>query len=365
MSLKTSSRSSPLRLAILDDYANLAAPIFSHIPTLDIESFPETLDPKNPSDLSRIIERLQPFDIISTMRERTPFPENLLASLPNLKLLVTTGPRNLSFDIPAATSRGVTVLGTVGLGRSENPLNEDDAKLLYKHDSTTQHTWALILALANSLKRDDHALGNGSKDWQSGFIVGLAGKKLGILGLGRLGSRVARIGIQSFGMKVITWSANLTQERADNEAEKCGLPAGSFRIVSKEELFSKADVLSVHYVLSPRSVKIAGVEDLSRMKQTAIFVNTSRGALVDEDALIKVLKQGKIKGAGLDVFSAEPLPASSLWRSEPWGQGGRSEVIMTPHMGYVEQDTMHRWYEEQAENVERWISGKELLNKLN
>ena len=362
MSSQTSSQ--PLRLAVLDDYAEIATSIFSQIPGLEVESFPETLNPKTSTGLSLLVERLRPFRMISTMRERTPFPENLLAQLPNLELLLTTGLRNLSFDIPAATTRGVIVLGAAGTGRTDCPLKEEEAQILKRYDSTTQHTWALILALAAGLQRDNRSLGNTSKDWQSGFMVGLAGKKLGVMGLGRLGSRVASIGVQAFGMRVITWSTSLTQDKADAEAKTYGLPSNTFQVVSKEDLFSEADVLSMHYVLSSRSTKIVGADDLARMKPTAMFVNTSRGPLIDEDALLKVLKNGKIKSAALDVFWTEPLSADSVWRSEPWGQGGRSEVVLTPHIAYVEENMMRRWYEEQAENIERWIGGKELINKM-
>ena len=233
------------------------------------------------------------------------------------------------------------------------------------HDSTTQHTWALILGLAGNVPRGNQDVRSGG--WQSNSMMntGLAGKTLGILGLGRLGARTARIGIIAFGMKVTCWSTNLTQGKADEVASQVDLEKGSFRVVTKEDLFRTADVLSVHYVLSERSVGIVGGPELETMKPSAMFVNTSRGKLVNEGALLKVLKDGRIKAAALDVFYTEPLEPDSEWRTTRWGEEGRSEVLMSPHMGYVEEDMMHRWYEEQAENVERWIEGKELMTRLN
>ncbi|KLJ11070.1 glycerate dehydrogenase [Blastomyces silverae] len=166
-------------------------------------------------------------------------------------------------------------------------------------------------------------------------------------------------------MRVIAWSSNLTQDMADEKASALGLPAGTFEVVSsKLALFREADVLSVHYVLSERSLGIVGEEELGVMKPTALLVNTSRGPLIGEKALLKTLKEGKIRGAALDVFDLEPLPGDSPWRTTRWGVEGRSEVLLSPHMGYVEEGIMHRWYEEQAENLDRWLNGKEVENKL-
>ena len=166
-------------------------------------------------------------------------------------------------------------------------------------------------------------------------------------------------------MRVVCWSTNLTQEKANEAASQAGLEKGSYHVVTKEELFLTADVLSVHYVLSDRSVGIVGASELAAMKPSAMFINTSQGNLVDEGALLKVLKEGRIKGAALDVFCTEPLEADSEWRTTKWGEEGRSEVLMRPHMGYVEEETMHRWYDEQTENLERWIEGKDLMSRLN
>ena len=170
-------------------------------------------------------------------------------------------------------------------------------------------------------------------------------------------------------MRILAWSSSLTQETADEKAKALGLPVEDedgkvFKVVSKEELFKEADVLSVHYVLSDRSRGIVGASDLALLKPSALFVNTSRGPLVDEDALLDLLEEGKIRGAAIDVFELEPLPKESRWRSDKWGTEGSSKVLLSPHMGYVDGETMAAWYEEQVEIVERWHSGEELLNVL-
>ncbi|PGH34509.1 glycerate dehydrogenase [[Emmonsia] crescens] len=348
----------PLNLAILDDYQNIAPAKFSHLkPHLTtITSFPETLHPKhNHADKVALISRLRPYQIISTMRERTPFPAELISSLPNLKYLLTTGTRNRSIDLQACAQRGILVTGTTGL--RTGPVS------LPSPSSTTEHTWALILGLARNIARDDAAVKSGG--WQGSFAMGLAGKTLGILGLGSLGTATAKIGALAFGMRVIAWSSNLTQDMADEKASAFGLPAGTFEVTSsKLALFREADVLSVHYVLSERSLGIVREEELGVMKPTALLVNTSRGPLIQEKALLKTLKEGRIRGAALDVFDLEPLPRDSEWRSTRWGMEGRSEVLLSPHMGYAEEGIMNIWYEEQAENLERWLNGKEVENKL-
>ncbi|MCJ1253584.1 hypothetical protein MMC24_001396 [Lignoscripta atroalba] len=349
-----------LSLAILDDYQDIAFPHFGQITPerLQISKFPSTLDPKDAVQRSALIKRLHPFMIISTMRERTPLPADVLAELPNLKVLLTTGLRNASISIPKATEMGVLVAGTIGMGRSDRPPTRAG------YDSTAEHTWALILGLARNIARDDRVVKAGG--WQSGLNMGLKGKTLGVLGLGRLGSSTAKIGAMAFGMQIVAWSSNLTQAKADERAEKLGLAIGAFKVLaSKEDLFKQADVLSVHYVLSDRSVGLIGEKELRLLKKEALFVNTSRGPLVDEDALMQILKEGQIRGAALDVFDTEPLPHDSEWRSTRWGEEGKSEVVLSPHMGYVEEALMHNWYDEQAENLERWIAGQELLNKLN
>ncbi|MCJ1395590.1 hypothetical protein MMC18_008476 [Xylographa bjoerkii] len=352
--------SNPLSIAILDDYLSIAPPLFAHIPHLTIHTYPSTL---HPSSLPALISRLHPYPIISTMRERTPFPATLLSSLPNLRLLLTTGTRNASFDLPTASALNITVAGATGSG----PLHPNPALADLPpppppgFDATTQQTWALILALANNIPRDGAAFHSGA--WQTGFNTGLAGKVLGVVGLGRLGARVAKIGA-AFGMHVIAWSASLTQATADAQTEAAGLAAGTYRVVSKEELFRTADVVSLHLVLGERSRGVVGQGELRAMKKSAVLVNTARAGLVDEEALLGVMREGGIKGVGLDVWWEEPVGEESVWRNGGWGEEGRSVLVGTPHMGYVEEGVMKRWYAEQAENVERWISGEEVRNRI-
>jgi phosphoglycerate dehydrogenase-like enzyme len=200
--------------------------------------------------------------------------------------------------------------------------------------------------------------------------MGLRGKVFGTVGLGRLGVAVAKIMHAAFGMRVVAWSENLTQESADEKAREAGFAVEgadgekTFKVVSKEELFSTADVVSVHLVLSDRSRGGIAVKDLGLMKPTAIFVNTSRGPLVVEKDLLDVLEQGKIRAAALDVFDLEPLPLNSRWRTTKWGQDGRSRVLLTPHMGYVEEETLDGWYDMQIDNILRWEKGEQLFQSL-
>ncbi|KAB8304724.1 hypothetical protein EYC80_004081 [Monilinia laxa] len=228
----------------------------------------------------------------------------------------------------AAKKLGVIVTGTSGKPK-RGP------------DSTTQHTIALILGIARNVAWDDKVVKEGG--WQTTLATGLSEKTLGTVGLGKLGTSVAKIMHLAFGMKIIAWSSNLTQEAADQQARDNGLATEDedgekiFRVVSKEELFSTADVVSVHLVLGDRSRGIIGEKDLDLMKKTALFVNTSRGPLVQQDALLSALQKGKIRGAALDVFDLEPLPEDSQWRSIKWGEEGRSQVLLSPHMGYGEE----------------------------
>lgn len=331
----SSSTSSP-SIAILDDYGDIASKHFTSIPGLKVDSFPETLNPASEDGLQALANRLKPYTIISTMRERTPFPASLQSQLPNLKLLLTTGVRNASLEIPTATCRDIVIAGTTGAkpGHPDHSANEStQGPPPPGYDSTTQHTWALILSLCSRIPQDDTALKSNPQAWQSGFSLALGGKTLGLCGLGKLGANTARIGAQAFGMNVIAWSENLTQEKADAAAEAAGLPRGTFKAVSKTELFQNADVISLHYVLSPRSRGVVGNEDLAMMKPTSVLVNSSRGPLIDEQALLTALQQGVIRGAALDVWWQEPLPADSPWRSYK----GKGELVMSPHMGYVNE----------------------------
>lgn len=354
-----------MKIAVLDDYQSIS---HQHFKTLDaikyhVEYFSDTLPPYNhvstsESTKEQLIRRLEPFDIICSMRERTPFPSALLAHLPRLKLLLNTGVRNKSLDLEYCRKHGILVAGASDVGHGDSG-----------PDSTTQHCVALILALARGLIEDDNNVKNGL--WQTSLAVGLPGKTLGCLGLGRLGGAVANIMSQAFNMKVIAWSENLTQEKADALASDLGLPLESnqygektFKAVSREELFSQADFLSVHLVLSERSRGLVTRADLSRMKPTAFFVNTSRGPIVEERDLLDILSQGKIRGAALDVFDSEPLPPDSKWRDPNWGKNGTSKVLLTPHMAYVEDASMDGFYRQQVNNIQRWENGQDLLVRL-
>jgi glycerate dehydrogenase len=293
------------------------------------------------------------------MRERTPFPATILKSLPNLKLLLTTGKRNLAIDLDAATECGIIVAGTDArhdLGASKFGRA--------RPDSTTTHCWALILGLSRHIARDDAIVKGGG--WQGDSLAtALPGKTLALLGLGRLGTAVGRIAAVAFGMRVICWSSSLTQEKADEQAKSVGLEAGEFEVVTKEDLFRQADVLSVHYVLSDRSRGIVGEKELSLLKKEALLVNTSRGPLVDDDAVYEALVEGKISGAAFDVFDPEPLPKDSRWRTTAWGKDGRAEVLLSPHMGYGETETLHSFWKESALNLGRWLKGEPLMMRLN
>jgi lactate dehydrogenase-like 2-hydroxyacid dehydrogenase len=348
-------------MAVLDDYHNLVPELFSPLikaNKVKITYFPETLNSKKPDFESNMISRLKPFTIISTMRERTPFPRSILSELPNLKLLLTTGPVNASIDAAACVELDIAYAGTT--------LDLGPNMIKARYSQTNEHHWAILLALAKNVASDDRnvkASENGG--WQTELSHGLAGKTLGCLGLGRLGGQAAVTGMLGFGMDVICWSENLTQEKADAVAEKAGLGKGVFKCVgSKKELFEKSDILTVQYVLSERSRGLVGRAELGAMKKDALLVNCSRGPIVDEAALLECLKQGKIGGAALDVFGTEPLEKNSEWRSTDWGRNGRSKVVLSPHMGYVERDTMREWFEVQANNVVRWMEGKELKAKI-
>jgi phosphoglycerate dehydrogenase-like enzyme len=364
-----STASNPVRVAVLDDYLQTSKPHFSHIPpaTASITTFTDTIPP---SQKNALIERLKPFDVISTMRERTPFSSDFLRSLPNLKLLLVTGTQFQCFALDTLKELEIPVAASKGQGRTDRPDKPPSSRDIKKGNahSTTQHTWALILALARNVAQDDFVVKHGG--WHSRLATNLLGKTLGIVGLGRLGAATARIGVLAWGMKIRCWSANLTQEKADEWCKEAGLPLETvdgektFKVVRKDELFVESDVVSIHYVLSARSIGFIGKADLDLMKPSALLVNTSRGPLIDQEALLDTLQKGRINGAAIDVFDIEPLPQDSPWRSQKWGTEGRSRVLTTPHMGYVEEELINCWYEEQAENLERWLAGKELLNRL-
>jgi phosphoglycerate dehydrogenase-like enzyme len=307
------------RIAVLDDYQSVAGRFadWSAIPEpVDVVEFGDHLD-----DEDALAARLEPFDVVIAMRERTPFPRSLLERLPGLRLLVTTGRRNASIDTTAAAERGITVCGTAS--HANGPV---------------ELTWALILAVARHLPQEDKAVRDGG--WQQTVGMDLAGATLGVLGLGRLGEQVARIG-QAFGMDVVAWSQNLTDERAAEVGA---------RRVGKDDLFAAADVLTVHLVLSDRTRGLVGKPELDRMKPTAVLINTSRGPIVDEQALLAALDAGTIRGAGLDVFDREPLPEDHPLRTAP-------RTVLSPHLGYVTEKTYEVFFREVVEDVAAWIAG--------
>lgn len=291
------------------------------------------------------------------MRERTPFPAALIERLPNLRLLLTTGLRNLALDLPAFAKQGIPVAGTVPAARAPGA-----------PDSTTTHFIAVLLAAARNIASDDLSVKTGG--WQTGPpLFGLGGKVYATVGLGRLGAETAKILHQSFGVRVIAWSPHLTQARADEAAVRVGLPAETdgvktFLAVTREELFRQADILAVHIVLSDSTRGLVKAADLALLKPEAIFVNTSRGPIVVEEDLLDVLRRGSISRAAIDVFDVEPLPADSPWRTTSWGQDGSSQVTLTPHTGYGERVALETWYRAQVDNIVRWKKGEKLENQL-
>ena len=275
-----------------------------------------------PGDNDTLAARLGEFEVICVMRERTRFDEDLLRRLPNLKLLVTGGMRNAALDLKAAAAQGIQVCGTDS----------------YKH-AAPELTWALIMAATRNLVVEANALRAGL--WQQSLGGDLHGKTLAILGLGSIGTRVARFG-QVFGMRVIAWSENLTAERAAEVGVTC---------VSKQELFEQADVLSIHLVLSERSRGLVDAQALDWMKPSALLVNTARGPIVDEAALIKALQKRRLAGAALDVFEQEPLPAHHPFRT-------LDTVLATPHVGYVSQQNYQQFFSQMIEDIQAWSAGE-------
>ena len=307
-------------LAIIDDYEHAALELadWSSIRRdVEITVFHDHLATED-----AIAERLEPFDIVSMMRERTPFPASLVTRLPKLELLITSGRRNLSIDLAAARDNRIVVTGT--------PILPYPA---------AEHTWALILALAKRVPIDDRNMRAGR--WGEDVNVGLNGKTLGVIGLGKLGPQVARIG-QAFGMNVVAWSQNLTRARCD----ELGVA-----LVSREELFASSDFVAVHLTLGERSRGLIGATDFDLMKPTAYFINTSRGPIVEESALIEALGRKKIAGAGLDVYDIEPLPADHPLR-------GLSNTVTTPHQGYVTKENYETFFATAVENIRAWLDGE-------
>jgi len=309
-----------MRVAILDDYQNTAlnsADWSSVSSQADIEVFNDHIH-----DEDVVAGRLQGFEIICAMRERTPFPRSLIEKLPNLKLIISSGMRNRGIDIDAAKENDVIVCGTKSVGRP-----------------TAELAWGLILGLARKIPAEDRNVRAGG--WQQTVGEGLIGKTLGIAGLGNLGSRMAVIA-KAFDMNVIAWSQNLTQERCDEFG---------VQLVSKDGLMAQSDYLTIHLILSDRTRGVISADDLARMKSTAYIVNTARGPIIDEDALISALKNKTIGGAGIDVFSVEPLPTDHPFRN-------LDNTVITPHLGYVEEDNYGAYFSGYVEAIDAFLQGE-------
>jgi len=308
------------RVALLDDYQDVALSMadWKSLPAgTEVVVFKDHLAAED-----AVAGRLADFDIIMALRERTPFPRTLLERLPKLKLLITAGMRNASIDMKAAADRGVTVCGTAGLPYP-----------------TAELAWGLILSLMRRIPAEDRATREGR--WQTSLGLGLNGKTLGVLGLGTLGSRAAKVGL-AFEMDVLAWSQNLTAERA----KEIGVT-----LVPKDELLARSDIVSIHLVLGERTRGLIGARALGLMKRSAYLINTSRGPIVDEAALIRALGDGTIAGAGLDVFDEEPLPLDHAFRRLP-------NIVITPHLGYVTSETYRIFYGHAVEDIKAYLDGK-------
>ncbi|MFD9411155.1 D-2-hydroxyacid dehydrogenase family protein [Streptomyces sp. NPDC059989] len=310
-----------LRCAVLDDYQEAATTLADWSPVADRVEVVTYTDHLSHED--RLAARLADFDIVVTLRERLAFPASLLDRLPRLKLLVASGMRNSVIDYAAAARNGVTVCGTAS---SSTP--------------PVELTWALLLGLARGIVPENNAL-RAYGPWQSTIGADLHGRRLGLLGLGKIGSRVARVGL-AFGMDVVAWSRNLTEERA---AEVGVALAGS-----KEELLAGSDFVSVHLALGERTRGLIGAAELGLMRPTAYLVNTSRAAIVDQEALLEALHAGRIAGAGIDVFDIEPLPAEHPMRTAP-------RLLATPHLGYVTRSNYATYYGEAVEDIRAFLDG--------
>jgi phosphoglycerate dehydrogenase-like enzyme len=309
-----------LRVALLDDYQGVAlrmADWASLAPRARIDAFSDHI-----ADRDALAERLLPYDCVMLMRERTQFPRALFERLPNLRLLVTAAMWNVAIDLEAASAHGVQVCGTGDVS-----------------DSTPELTLGLMLGLSRRIAQEDRAVRAGQ--WQTTLGAILKGKVLGVLGLGILGTKVAALG-RALGMEVIAWSANLTAERARE--------AGATR-VEKEALLERADMVTIHLKLSDRTRGLITARDLARMKPSAYLVNTSRGPIVEEAALIAALRERRIAGAGLDVFDHEPLPLDHPFRT-------LDNVLITPHIGYVSEENYRLIYGDTLEDIRAFLDGR-------
>jgi phosphoglycerate dehydrogenase-like enzyme len=308
------------QVAVLDDYQNVAleSADWSVLrDRADISVFRTHL-----GEPEALIERLLPFDVVCVMRERTPLLRNVIERLPNLKLIASTGPANTSIDVVAAGDHGIAVVHTG-----------------YTSDPTIELTWALILASARNVVTESNSVRSGR--WQQTVGIDLRGKTLGVLGLGRIGSQVARVG-SAFGMHLVAWSQNLAPDVAK---------AAGATLVSKDQLFEQADILTIHLVLSGRTRGLVGAAELGRMKPTALLINASRGPIVDEQALIDALNHRQITGAAVDVFDVEPLPPSHPFRT-------LDNVLATPHIGYVSRGLYKTFYQDTVSNIRMWLDSR-------
>ena len=308
------------KLAILDDYQNVALAMADW--TVLAGGAEITVFDSHLGDIDAVAKALAPFEVICVMRERTAFPRELIERLPKLELLITSGMRNASIDLAAAADNDVTVCGTAGT-----------------MDSTVELIWLLIQAIVRNLPQEDRATREGQ--WQTTIGKTLAGRTLGLIGLGRLGGRTAEIA-NMFKMNVVAYSQNLTDERA----AECGA-----KRVELDELMATSDIVSIHLVASERTRGIIGAKELDLMKPGAYLVNTARGPIVDEAALVKTLQSRAIAGAALDVYDIEPLP-----RDHPFL--AMDHVIISPHLGYVTKETYEVFYPEMVENVVAWLKGE-------
>ena len=314
-----STKQDMFSIAVLDDYQVVALSM-ADWSVLDGRAT-VTVFSNHLTDQDAIVARLQPFDIVCVMRERTPLSREILARLPKLRLIVSTGTINASIDVKAAQERGVQVVYTG-----------------YTSTATIELTWALILASARNLLAESASLQGGG--WQRTVGDDMAGQTLGVLGLGNVGEAVARIGL-AFGMKVIAWSQNLTAERA---------AAAGVDLVAKETLFRQADIVSIHLVLSRRTRGLVGAAELALMKPTARLVNTSRGPIVNESDLLAALQSGRIAGAAIDVFDQEPLPPDHPFRRQ-------AKLLATPHIDYVSRGLYEVFYRDTVANIVQWLDG--------
>jgi phosphoglycerate dehydrogenase-like enzyme len=306
-----------MKIAVLDDYQNVALRLADWSAVAERAEI--TVFNDHVSDPSALVERLRPFEVVCIMRERTPLPRNIIEQLPRLKLIASTGARNAAVDEAAAKERGINVTAT-----------------RYWSTPTIEMTWALILASMRHIVRENTAIRDGG--WQTSIGADLAGTTLGVLGLGNIGREVARVG-RAFGMTIVAWSQNMTAEIA---------AAVGATLVSKNELFMQADVVTIHLILSRRTRGLVGAAELALMKPSARLINTSRGPIVDEAALIKVLQSRSIAGAALDVFDQEPLPAKHPFRT-------LDNVLATPHIGYVAENLYRAFYGDAVASIIAWL----------